>query len=154
MQWGLKQSCSPHQKNSNDMSQATWTWGNQINYRLLVVENQIANLTPDLSFGHNLCFRCRNGSCEPIIDMYDSISLEWYKELFEPMGFDPWNHFLKIPKSMGTPTPIFPKWEFTWECEGSFYHTLLHSWERKMWLSDFPLGPQPCKPLPWSQAQG
>jgi hypothetical protein len=31
------------------------------------VESQIANLTPDLSFGHNLCFKCPNGSCEPIL---------------------------------------------------------------------------------------
>jgi hypothetical protein len=27
-----------------------------------------------------------------------------------------------------------PKWEFTWECEGSFPHILLHSWKHEMWL--------------------
>jgi hypothetical protein len=31
--------------------------------------NQTTNLIPDLSFGHNLCFRCINGSCEPILDI-------------------------------------------------------------------------------------
>jgi hypothetical protein len=36
----------------------------------------------------------------------------------------------------------FPKWEFTWECEGSFPHTLLHSQEHEMWLPSFPLGPR------------
>ncbi len=27
-----------------------------------------------------------------------------------------------------------PKWEFTWECEGSFPHTLLHCQKHEMWL--------------------
>jgi hypothetical protein len=61
------------------------------------------------------------------------------------MGFDPYNRPLKIQKSIGTPTP---KWEFIWECEGSFPHTLLHSQEHEMWLPGFPLGLQPCKNLP------
>ncbi len=47
-----------------------------------------------------------------------------------------------------------PKWGLTWECEGSFPHILLHSWEHEMWLLGFPLGLHPCKPLPWSRAQG
>ncbi len=41
--------------------------------RLFVVGNQIANLTPILSFCHNLCCRCPNRSCEPILDIYTSI---------------------------------------------------------------------------------
>jgi hypothetical protein len=41
----------------------------------LMVGTQIANLTPDLSFGHNLCFRCLNGQCKPILDTYVSIAL-------------------------------------------------------------------------------
>ncbi len=48
----------------------------------------------------------------------------------------------------------FPKWEFTWECGGSFPHTLLHSREHEMLLMCFTLGPNLCKPLPWSRAQG
>ncbi len=47
-----------------------------------------------------------------------------------------------------------PKWEFPWECEGSFPHTFLHSREHEMWLPGFPLGPHSCKPLPWLWAQG
>jgi hypothetical protein len=33
-------------------------------------EKQIDNLTLELSFGHNLCFKCPNGSCESILDFY------------------------------------------------------------------------------------
>ncbi len=68
--WSSKQSCSPRWNLSNSMSHATWTWGNRGDSRLLVVRSQIANLTPILSFGHNLCFRCPNESCEPISDIY------------------------------------------------------------------------------------
>jgi hypothetical protein len=44
------------------------------------------------------------------------------------MSFDPSNCSLKIQDSIGTPTPKVgvPKWESTWECVGSFPHTLLH----------------------------
>jgi hypothetical protein len=35
-----------------------------------------------------------------------------------------------------------------WECEGSFFHTLLHSHEYEMWLLGFILGSHPYKPLP------
>jgi hypothetical protein len=70
-----------------------------------MVGSQIANLTPNLSFDHNLCFKCPNGSCEPISDIFVSIAFQWYKELFEAMGFDPCNRFLKIQESTQTPTP-------------------------------------------------
>jgi hypothetical protein len=33
-------------------------------------ESQIANLISDSSFGHNLCFKYLNGSCEPNLDIY------------------------------------------------------------------------------------
>jgi hypothetical protein len=45
------------------------------------------------------------------------------------MGFDPCNRPLKIWESIGT---SLPKMDFTWECEGSFPHTLLHSQEHEM----------------------
>jgi hypothetical protein len=32
--------------------------------KLLVIESQIGNLTPDSSFDHNLCFKNPNGSCK------------------------------------------------------------------------------------------
>jgi hypothetical protein len=69
-----------------------------------MVECQIANLTPCLSFGRNLCFKCPNGSCEPILDIYVSMDFQWYKEIFKPLGFDPYNHSLNIRESTGTPT--------------------------------------------------
>jgi len=69
----IEMSC---QELSNGMSHATYTQGNQVNSKLLVVGNQIANLIPGLSFGHNLCLRCPNGSCEPILNIYVSIAFQ------------------------------------------------------------------------------
>jgi hypothetical protein len=37
-------------------------------------------------------------------------------------------------KFKNPPRLQFPKWYFTWECEGSFPHILLHSHEHEMWL--------------------
>jgi hypothetical protein len=105
LKWGPKKTCSPCWKISNGMSHVTCTQVNRVNSRLLVVRSQIANLTLDLSFGHNLCFRCPNGSCEPILNIYVSIAFQWYKELFNPLGFDPYNLFLNIRESIGTPIP-------------------------------------------------
>jgi hypothetical protein len=48
---------------------------------------------------HNLCFRCPNGQCEPILDIYVLIAFQCCKELFKPMGFDPYNCVLKIRES-------------------------------------------------------
>jgi hypothetical protein len=39
-------------------------------FDLVLFETQWSNLTPSPSFGHNLCFRCLNEQCEPIVDMY------------------------------------------------------------------------------------
>ncbi len=69
LRWGLKQSCTPCRELFNDMLRATCTQGNWVDSRLLMVMNQIANLTPNPSFGHNLCFKSPNGSCEPILDI-------------------------------------------------------------------------------------
>jgi hypothetical protein len=65
--WGLKQSCSLRRELSNGMFHTTYTRGIRVDSWFLVIGNQIANLTPGLSFGHNLCFRCPNGSCKPIL---------------------------------------------------------------------------------------
>ncbi len=96
----MKQSCIPHRELSNGMSRATCTWENRVDSRLLMAGSQIANLTPDFSFDHNLCFRCPNGSCETILYIYVSIFFQWYKKLFKPMGFDLCNRTLKICKSI------------------------------------------------------
>jgi hypothetical protein len=87
------------------MSHTTCTWGNRGDSWLLMVGSQTTNLTLNPSFGHNLCFKCLNGSCKPILDIYASIDLQWYKELFNPMGFDLYNRPLKIWESIGTPIP-------------------------------------------------
>jgi hypothetical protein len=87
------------------MSHATYTQGNLVDSQLFVVGSQTTNLTPSLSFDHKLCFRCANGSCKPILDIYVSINFQRYKKLFKAKGFDPCNHSLKIRESTETPTP-------------------------------------------------
>ena len=93
---GLKQSCSSRRELSNGMWHVVCSQVNRVDSRLLVVGSQTANLTPGLSFGHNLCFRCPNGSCEPISDIYVLRAFQWYKELFSPMGFDSYNCSMNI----------------------------------------------------------
>ncbi len=66
---GLKQSCSHFQGLSNGMLHAIFTHENRVDSWLLVVRSQTANLTPGPSFSHNLCFRCPNGQCKPILDI-------------------------------------------------------------------------------------
>ncbi len=151
LRWGLKQSCSPHQDLSNSMSQATWTQGNRGDSRLLVVGSQIVNSIPDPSFGHNLCFKCPNGSCEPISDIVVPSVFQWYKELFNPIRFDPCNHILKIRESIGTPTPKMRVHLGVWGFILSHSFALLGAWNVTPKLS---LGPHLCKPLAWLQAQG
>jgi hypothetical protein len=70
-----------------------------------MVRSQIAKLIHDLSFGQNLCFKCPNGWCKPILDIYVSIPFQWYKKHFNLMGFDPCNCSLNIQESIRTPTP-------------------------------------------------
>jgi hypothetical protein len=100
LQWGLKQSYSPHQELSKAMLHATCTQGNWVDSWLLVVGSQIGSLTPNLSFDHNLCFKCPSGQCEPILGIYVSIDFQWYKGLFKLMGFDPCNCALNIQESI------------------------------------------------------
>ncbi len=100
---GLKQSCSSRRELFNVMwhvvcSQVFW-----VDSRLLVVGSQNwqtpGSSTPGPSFDHNLCFRCPNEQCEPILDIYTSRAFHWYKELLEARSFDPCNLTLKIRES-------------------------------------------------------
>jgi len=77
------------------------------------------------------------GYAKTILDIYVSRTFQWYKELFNPMGFDPYNCFLKIWKSIGTPIPKVRThlgvWRFTLphspKLLGAWNLTLgLHSW--------------------------
>ncbi len=69
LRWGLKKSCSFRWEIFHGMSHAICTHRNRVDFRLFVVGSQTANLTPGPSFGHNLCFRCPNEQCEPILNI-------------------------------------------------------------------------------------
>jgi hypothetical protein len=105
LRWGLKQSCSPRWELFKGMFHVTCMQRNQVDSWLLMVRSQIANLTCSPSFGHNLCFKCPNGSCELILDIYVPKPFQWYKELFSPLNFNLCNYLLKIWKSTKTPSP-------------------------------------------------
>jgi hypothetical protein len=107
----LNQNCSSPQELSNGVSHSTWAHRNWVDSWLLVVGSQIANLTLDLSFDHNLCYRYPNGSYETILNIYTSKPFRWYKEHFNTRCFDPCNQALNFWESQRTPSSHF------WECE-------------------------------------
>ncbi len=88
---GLKQSCSSPWELSKGVSHFTCTHRDRVDSRLLVVGSQTASLTPGPPFAHNLCCKCPNGSCEAILDMYISRTLQQYKEHLNARCFDPCN---------------------------------------------------------------
>jgi hypothetical protein len=83
-------------KNSNGVLHSTYTHRGRVDSRLLVVRSQIANLTSDLSFVHNLCCRCSNGSCEAIFDIYTSRPFQRCKKHLKTRCFDPYNRTLNF----------------------------------------------------------
>jgi hypothetical protein len=85
---GLNQSCSSPWELSNGMLHFTYTHRNWIDSRLLVVGSQIVTLIPGPSFDHNLCYRCLNGSCEAILDIYTSRPFQRYKEHLNARCFE------------------------------------------------------------------
>jgi len=108
---GLNQSCSSCQDLSNGVSHLTCTHRNRVDSRLLVVGSQIASLTPSLSFDHNLCYRCPNGSCEAILDIYTSRPFQRYQEHPNERCFDPcndalsfWESFRSVNGNLTTPS--------------------------------------------------
>jgi hypothetical protein len=114
------------------MWHATCVQGNQSDFRLLVVGSQI----PIPFFGHNLHFKYSNGSCKPILNIHISRTFQWYKELFNPMNFDPYSCPLKIWESIRTPTP---KVGAHFVVCAFIPHIFLHSHEHEMWLLGFTL---------------
>jgi hypothetical protein len=104
-QRGLKQSCSSRRELFNAVSHFQIGHREEVDSRLLVVESQTASLTPDPSFAHNLCFRCSNEQCEPILDIYVPRAFQWSKERNNPFRFDPSTRPLKFRESTGTPSP-------------------------------------------------
>ncbi len=113
----LKQTCSSPWKLSNGVSHSPYTRRGRVDSRLLVVGSQIGSLTPGPSFVHNLCYRCPNGSCEDIFDIYTLVAFQWYEEHLKERCFDPCNRALNFRESRRTPKSPFQ------ECE-SHPHTL------------------------------
>jgi len=83
-------------------------------------------------------FRCPNGSCEPISDIYVPNSFQWYKELFNPMGSDLYNYSLKIQKSIKTPTPKMGVHLGMWRFIPSHSLTFLGAWDVTPGLPSWP----------------
>jgi hypothetical protein len=65
----LNPSYSPRPDLSNSVSHSQFGGREEVDSRLLMVESQIASLTPSPSFAHNLGCRCLNGQCEAIFDI-------------------------------------------------------------------------------------
>ncbi len=95
-------------------------------------------LTPGPSFGHNLCVKCPNGSCEPILDIYISRSFQWYNEFHNPIDFDPCNYSLKIRESIGTLTPKVGIHLGVWRFIPSHSPTFPRAWDVTLRLSSWP----------------
>jgi hypothetical protein len=77
-----------------------------------------------------------------ILNIYVSKKFQWYKELFNPMSFDPWNIFLKIRDSQSG-IPFGSVW----------VHSLTLS-RMQMWLPNSTINPHLFMPLLWSRAKG
>jgi len=137
--WSFKKSYGRRQELSNDMWHATCMQGNLGDSWLLVIGSQIGNLTPDPSFDHNLCFKCPNGSCEPISNIYVSRVFQWYKGHFNLMSFDLCNCPLKIWKSIETPTPKMGAHLGVWGFLPSHSPTLLGAWNVTPGLPFWPI---------------
>jgi hypothetical protein len=136
----LKQSCSSCRELSNGMFHVVCKQVNRVDSWLF----QIGNLSPGPSFGHNLCFKCPNEQCEPILDIYIPRAFQWCKERHNSLSFDSWNHSLKFQKSTGTPFPKVGVALGVWGFTPSHFPTLLAVCDVTPGLS---LGLHPCNPL-------
>jgi hypothetical protein len=144
----LKQSFSSRRELSNGMSHVVCSQVFRVDSWLLVVGNQnwqtLGSSTPAPSFGHNLCFRCSNEQCEPILDIYDSKAFHLYKERHKPLRFDPSNRSLKFQESTGTPSLKVGVALGVWRLIPSHSPTLPGVSNVTPGL---PLGPHPCNPF-------
>ncbi len=89
------------------MSHFTCTHRNRVDSRLLVVVSQTTSLTSGPSFHHNLCYKCPNGPCKAILDIYTSRPFQQYKERLNARCFDPCNRALSFWESRRTPKSHF-----------------------------------------------
>jgi len=141
---GLKQSCSPCRELFNDILRAICRQVNQVDSRLFLVGSQTGNLTPDPSFGHNLCFKSSNEQCEPILNIYVPRSFQWYKKCHKPLSFDLWNCSLKFWESIRTPSPKVGIALGVWGFTPSHFLTLSGVCDV---IPELSLSPHPCNPF-------
>jgi hypothetical protein len=85
-----------------------------------------ANLTPGLSFAHNLCFRCPNEPRKPNLDIYTSIAFQWYKYFLKARSLALAITLWRFESSFATPTPNMEVQLGVW---GFIPSHSLHSWE-------------------------
>jgi hypothetical protein len=88
--WNLKKTCSSPWEHSNGLFHSTYMHRRWVDSWLFMVRSQIANLTMGPSFCHNLCWRCSNGPCKLIFNIYTLIAFQWCKkhpqcEVFWPL---------------------------------------------------------------------
>jgi hypothetical protein len=108
------------------VSHSTYTHRRRVDSRLLVVGSQTTNLIPGPSFPHNLCFRCPNGSCEAIFDIYASKPFQQYKKHLKARCFDPCNRVMSFWESRRTPKSPFrecechPHTPSKWGCDTNY----------------------------------
>jgi hypothetical protein len=69
--------------------------------------SRLRSLTPDLSFTHNLGYRCSNDQCEAIFYIYASRPFQWHQEHLNARCFGPFCRALNIRESKRTPNPHF-----------------------------------------------
>jgi hypothetical protein len=101
------QTCSARRDLCNDVSHSQFGGREEVDSWLLVVGSQIASLTPSLSFAHNLGYRCPNGQCEAIFDIYASRPFQWHQEYLNARCFGPFCRTLNFRESRRTPNPHF-----------------------------------------------
>ncbi len=141
---GLKKSCSSRRELFNGMWHVIFSQVNRVDSWLFLVGSQIDILTPGPTFGHNLCFKCPNEQCEPILDIYVLRAFQWYKERHKLLSFDSSNWSLKFQESTGTPSPKVGVALGVWGLTPSHSPTLPGVYDV---TPGFPLGPHPCNPF-------
>jgi len=77
-----------------------------------VVGSQIASLTSDPSFAHNLGCIYPNCQCEAILDIYISRPFQWYIKHLKARCFDLLKRLFNFWESWRTPSSHFWEWEF------------------------------------------
>ncbi len=104
-QRGLNQSCIPRRDLSNAVLHTQFGCREEVDSWLLLVGTHTTSLTPGPSFAHNLGYRCSNGPCEAIFDIYASRPFQWHQEHSNERCFGPCCRTLNIRESWRIPSP-------------------------------------------------